>query len=72
MAKLTEKQAFFTMISFLEDYYQNTQAEEIAILLGSLQVLQDGSPADPATWSDWQKSLQKVLQDNYVLNGAET
>jgi hypothetical protein len=60
MKKLTEKQAFAAMVSFLDDYYQQTQADDIGALLGSLQLLSDGMPADPALWQDWLASVQKV------------
>lgn len=60
MEKLTEKQAFEAMVSFLDDYYKQTQADDIGALLGSLQLLSDGKPADPALWQDWLSSVQKV------------
>jgi hypothetical protein len=60
MGKLTDKQAFAAMVSFLENYYQQTQADDIGALLGSLQLLSDGKPADPALWQDWLASVQKV------------
>ena len=60
MNKLTEKQAYLVMIEFLDDYYQQTQSDEIGELLGSLQLLEDGKPADPAMWEDWLKSIEKI------------
>ncbi|MGK7882703.1 MAG: hypothetical protein AB4060_21770 [Crocosphaera sp.] len=60
MNKLTEKQAYLAMIEFLDDYYQQTQSDEIGELLGSLQLLEDGKPADPAMWEDWLKSIEKI------------
>ncbi|MDJ0580437.1 hypothetical protein [Crocosphaera sp.] len=60
MNKLTEKQAYLAMIEFLDDYYEQTQSDEIGELLGSLQLLEDGKPADPAMWEDWLKSIEKI------------
>ncbi|MGK7883341.1 MAG: hypothetical protein AB4057_01800 [Crocosphaera sp.] len=60
MNKLTEKQAYLAMIEFLDYYYEQTQSDEIGELLGSLQLLEDGNPADPAMWEDWLKSIEKV------------
>ena len=42
MEKLTQKQAFVAMIEFL----------------GSLQLLEDGKPADPAMWHDWLQCVE--------------
>lgn len=60
MNKLTEKQAYLAMIEFLDDYYEQTQSDGIGELLGSLQLLEDGKPADPAMWEDWLKSVEKI------------
>ena len=60
MNKLTEKQAYLALIEFLDYYYEQTQADEIGELLGSLQLLEDGKPADPAIWEDWLKSIEKI------------
>jgi hypothetical protein len=45
----------------LDQYYQQTQADDIGALLGSLQLLSDGIPADPAMWDDWLIAVEKVL-----------
>ncbi|MEG3439488.1 hypothetical protein V0288_20340 [Pannus brasiliensis CCIBt3594] len=60
MENLTREQAFAAMVAFLEDYYQRTQADDIGALLGSLQLLSDGKPADPALWEDWLLSIHKI------------
>ena len=61
--KLTEKQAFLAMVSFLERYYEQTKSDEIGALLGSLQLLDDEITADPAMWDDWLKIVQKTKSD---------
>ena len=61
MEKSTTAEAFQSMILFLETYYEQTQADDIGALLGSLQLLEDGKPADPALWQDWLKSSESVI-----------
>jgi len=60
MEKLTPTEAFQAMILFLETYYERTQSDEIGALLGSLQLLEDGKPADPAMWQDWLQYSNSV------------
>jgi hypothetical protein len=66
MEKLTEKQAFLAMIEFLDTYYQQTKSDDIGALLGGLQLLEDGKPADPAMWYDWLQSVEKILPDKIL------
>ena len=50
--------------AFLEDYYERTQSDDVGALLGDLQCMEDGVPADPAAWQDWLdcvKSLSNAL-----------
>ncbi len=61
MEKLTQMQAFLAMAQFLEAYYERGKSDEIGGLLGSLQILDDGLPGDPALWQDWMECVQKVL-----------
>lgn len=42
------------------NYYEQTQSDEIGEILGSLQLLEDGKPADPAMWEDWLESIEKI------------
>ena len=57
---LNEKQAFQAMVLFLEEYYRRGKSDDIAMLLSSLIMLEDGSTADPAMWSDWIQSINKL------------
>ena len=61
MEKSTTVEAFKAMILFLETYYEQTRADDIGTLLGSLQLLADGKTADPALWQDWLKSSESVI-----------
>jgi hypothetical protein len=57
-ASLTDKQAFEAMIHFLELHYQRTKSDDLGALLGDLQLLKDGSTADPAAWQDWLQCVK--------------
>jgi hypothetical protein len=61
MAQLTSQQAFLAMFSFLEAHYQRTKADGVGALLGSMSLLQDGRPADPAVAGDWQVAVQAAI-----------
>jgi len=63
MEMLTIRQAFDVMVCFLDDYYQRGKSDEIAVLLGGLNVhlWADGMTADPAFWGDWMKCVQRML-----------
>lgn len=63
MNNLTEKQAFLAMIYFLEQYYQQTESDDVGALLGSLQLLEDGMTADPAMWDDWLGVINRTLSN---------
>lgn len=60
-SKLTEKQAYFAMFAFLEAQYAVTKSDDIGSLLGSMAVLADGQPADPALQSDWGEAIARSL-----------
>lgn len=62
MDKLTVSQAYFAMLHFLERFYQHTGSDDVAVLLGGMQILPDGTTADPAAWTDWIDSVQHVLR----------
>jgi len=57
---LNEKEAFDAMSAFLELMYEQTKSDDIGALLGDMTILQDGSTADPAIWSDWIESIAKI------------
>jgi hypothetical protein len=61
MEQLTIRQAFETMVLFLEGVYSRTGSDDLGSLLGDLQMLDDGTTADPAAWQDWLKSVRSVL-----------
>jgi hypothetical protein len=63
---LTIKEAYLSMYFFLENIYDLTKSEDIAILLGNLQLDEDDVPFDSAYWEDWLNSIHKVKSN--VIN----
>lgn len=60
MTQLSAKEAYLAMFAFLEEYYVTTQADDIGALLGSLSVLDDDGPADPAITAEWACAVEKA------------
>lgn len=60
---LTPQQAYLAMYAFLDAYWAIAPSDDLAILLGSLSLLPDGSPADAAMKSDWDEAVEKALTD---------
>lgn len=58
---ITRLQAFNAMRTFLEMYYERTQSDDVASLLGDLQLVAKNATADPAAWHDWIIALERVL-----------
>jgi hypothetical protein len=61
MSELTSKQAYLAMFSFLDDYYQRTKSDDVGSLLGSMSLLRDGTPADPAIKGEWGAAVKRAL-----------
>ena len=59
MTTMNQEQAYRAMFHFMEKYYALTQAEDIGILLGSMQLLADGLPADRAIWNEWLAAIDE-------------
>ena len=57
---MDSKTAYLAMYDFLDHYYQQTGADDVGGLLGSMSLLIDGSPADPAIAQEWQASVAKA------------
>jgi hypothetical protein len=62
---VTVKQAYESMFVFLEKWFDQTQNDEIAVLLGSMSTLEDGYPIDQGIWADWIEAIESV-QKNIV------
>jgi hypothetical protein len=61
MTQLTSQQAFLAMYSFLDAHYQRSKADAVGALLGSMSLLRDGRPADPAIENDWQVAVRAAV-----------
>ena len=57
---LNQKEAFVAMINFLELYWQLTNSEDVAILLGSLTLQVNGMPNDIGMWKEWGKCCEQA------------
>jgi hypothetical protein len=58
---MNEQQGFRAMYAFLVEVYERTKSDDLGSLLGSMSLLPDGRPADPAVWSDWQRCVQEAV-----------
>jgi hypothetical protein len=61
--QMTPQQAFNAMSLFLERYYQRVgEPSELGAVLSDIQLLPDGSTADPAMWNDWLEAVRRSNQ----------
>ncbi len=58
---LTIDQAYLAMFAFLENQFRSMGSDDIGGLLGSLSLLPDGSPADPAHRQEWASAVYAAL-----------
>lgn len=59
---ISEQEAYTAMYKFLDEAYQRTRSGTLGALLGSMSLLPDGQPVDPAVWSDWLRCLEQAQQ----------
>jgi hypothetical protein len=57
--KISIHDAYRAMFVFLEREYELTHSDDLGGLLGSLQLLNDGKPADPAAWMQWLDAVRR-------------
>lgn len=60
--QLTEKQAYAAMFYYLENLYELTHSDDLGGFLGGMMMLDDGTPADPACWKDWEEAVKKAIK----------
>ena len=58
---LTKREAYAAMFTFLEEIYNATKSDDLGALLGSMSMLQDGTTADTAIWSEWEEAIAIVM-----------
>lgn len=63
MTTMTKKHAYAAMFEYLKALYDRTQSDELGGLLGGMCFLEDGSPADPAVWDDWERAIKKASEN---------
>jgi len=61
--KLSIKEAYNTMIDFLDQFYEKTYSDDLGSLLGGMTLLEDGMPIDKAVLEDWRNSVDKFKLD---------
>ena len=54
--EISTKESYLAMYSMLSELYTKYDFDQLGGLLGSMTLLQDGTPADPAMWQDWWKA----------------
>lgn len=57
---LTTKEAYQAMTEFLDSLYELTKSDDLAVILGSMQMTDDGSTMDPAYWDDWVRIVNNL------------
>ncbi len=68
MKSLTPHQAFKAMYLYLHNLYELTGSEDLAGLLGSMSLLEDGMPVDSACWEDWIDAIEKIKSEKINLD----
>ena len=70
--KLTPTEAFYAMTLLLDNFYLETNSDDVGSLLGDLQLARGGGTFDPAAWNNWIKSISKVKKENNVIEDELT
>ena len=60
--KLNVREAYLAMFFFLGHLYDLTKDNSLGGFLGSMQLLEDGMPADSAYWKDWLRAVKKATE----------
>lgn len=60
---MTSKEAYKAMILFLEQFFERTGSDDIAVLLGGMMLIDDEETMDPAMWNDWIKAVKEVKEE---------
>ena len=60
--RLTSEHAFKAMLSFLEEYYDRTEFDDVRSLLGSMSLSADGNPMDAGIWRERLTCVDDALR----------
>ncbi|QRK10625.1 hypothetical protein JQX13_11370 [Archangium violaceum] len=58
--KITIKEAYVAMYAYLERLYDMTGSNDLGGFLGSMSLLEDGTPAEPGVWNEWMRAVQQA------------
>ena len=58
--RMTEEESYQAMFYFLQKWYEMTKSDDVGEILGLMEYLSDGEPADPVMWDNWQDAIEKV------------
>lgn len=58
------KECYLAMFSFLQEHYELTRSDDIAVLLGSMSIMNDGLPVDKAILAAWNRAILNVCEEN--------
>ena len=64
---LTVEDAYDAMVDYLEKIYRKTNLDYVGSLLGGMAILEDGKPADSGILGDWNKAINKILNQNHNI-----
>ena len=64
---MTEDQAYKAMLVYLDAYFERNPNAALCSILGDLQLLADGKPADPAVAQDCMQAVQKATGSKQIL-----
>ncbi|MGZ3458550.1 MAG: hypothetical protein ACXU86_08595 [Archangium sp.] len=65
--KITVKEAYAAMYAYLKMLYDMTGSDDLGGFLGSMSLLEDGTPADPGVWDDWMRAVQQARHGQVEL-----
>ena len=67
-SELTEEQAYTAMYLYLEKLNRLINSNDLSGLLGSMSLMPDGKPADPAVWGDWLEAVADARSPDTDIN----
>lgn len=65
---ISTREAFLAMSDFLWEY-ANRAGDDLLTLIGDTDLEADRQPTDPAAWSDWLASVERIRAGNPPRSG---
>ncbi len=63
MRNLTAEEAFKAMFFFLDKFFEKNETESLAIILGELDIADDGTTRDTAAGIEWLECLKETVKE---------